>query len=157
VTLGDTVVAALIGAGVALIGGILNRRAEDGREKERAEREDKREKERADRQAHERLDDLRRVECINLIYAADRLLNTNPSAEEALRFFIDLNRADDTLQLFGPESLALASYDFAAFIRRWRQMTERPEVWPPISDYTKARAAFYRAAKEALGYDFDPG
>jgi hypothetical protein len=143
---------ALVTGFFTLLGSHLNHKQEARREKERADREDQREHERSERQSHERLNDLRRVECINLIYAADRLVNTNPSPEEAARLFLDLNRADDTLQLFGPESLARASFDFAACVRRWRQLTEDPKVWPPDSPYVTARAAFYRAAKEALGY-----
>lgn len=107
---------------------------EDQREKERAEREDRRERERADRSAQERFDDLRRIECVSLIQVADLLVNSNPTTEEARRLHLDLNRADDNLQLFGPESLARASFDFAAVVRKWRRVTEDPKIWPqPLS------------------------
>jgi hypothetical protein len=70
---------AVVSGGFALASGWLNRKGEARREKERADREDQRERERAERLSHERLDDLRRIECVRLISSAEALVALWPT------------------------------------------------------------------------------
>src|ERR1700724_639224 len=150
---------AIVSGLFTLAGARLNHRHEARREQERAGREDRRERDHAERQSHERLDDLRRIECVRLINSAERLVASWPrELTDDDRAVVGsaragLEDADDTLQLLGPESLARASSDLASVTRRRANGGQNLSL---SSEYMSARAEFYRVAKKALGYDLGP-
>lgn len=145
-----------VGGWFAIANSWLNRRGEARREKERAEREDRREGERAERLSRDRLDDLRRLECVRLITSASLLVAIRPEklTEDDFGHLFSaqggLEDASDTLQLLGPESLAQAAFDLAGATRAHSNSGAKSGL-PP--EYTEARAKFYQVAKKVMGYD----